>query len=58
MHTIFIEALAITAVKRSQVEECVLKPLKLAFLYWEDLDFSGNLFFLFVCFGNLFLKRN
>lgn len=49
MHTIFIEALAITAVKRSQVEECVLKPLKLAFLYWEDLDFSGNLFFcLFV----------
>ena len=47
MHTIFMEALLITAAKGSQAEECVLRyktKLKFAFLNGKNLHFSGNLF--------------
>ena len=47
MHTIFVEAKAISAAKRNQAEEYVLcykTKLNLSFVNWENLDFSGNLF--------------
>ena len=46
MHTIFIEAKAISAAKRNQAEEyalCYKTKLNLAFVNWENLDFSGSL---------------